>query len=346
MEKQPVEKKATKTAELAPLKSEAGVIHEMQSYISSTNLMLPPNYDAVNAAKSFWLQLVQTKDKNGNSALKVCTEESIRYVMHEILNKGLDPMKKQGYLIVYGTELSLNPGAFGRIREARAATSLREFNSSVIHEGDRIEIKKERGRTIILEHETSWANLSKPIIGAYATAVFDDGTTMSDIMTKADIDKSRAKSKTGGNVYKEFPEEMSKRTVESRLAKYLINTSDDASKMREELKAHNVEIISETDGEEIRDEDREYTTVEEIMNTPVSADVQPEDITELPPLPDEPIKPGKQQSMFDSDTTVAEPEEEWQAINYGTYKENKAAWITKPNSYNRETHTILARPKK
>lgn len=45
-------------------------------------------------------------------------------------------------------------------------------------------------------------------------------------MTKKQIDKSWSKAKTK-NVQTDFPEEMAKRTVINRAAKYLINTSND-----------------------------------------------------------------------------------------------------------------------
>ncbi len=45
-------------------------------------------------------------------------------------------------------------------------------------------------------------------------------------MTKKQIDKSWSKAKTK-NVQNDFPEEMAKRTVINRAAKYLINTSND-----------------------------------------------------------------------------------------------------------------------
>ena len=65
--------------------------------------------------------------------------------------------------------------------------------------------------------------------------VFSDGKTLCDVMTIQEIQKSWAMSKTGGAVHKQFPVEMCRKTVKSRLAKALVNTTDDSAILNEDL---------------------------------------------------------------------------------------------------------------
>ena len=192
--------------ELIEVKTESGMVATAQNFLKENGgLVLPPNYDAMGAVKSLYLAFTQLTDKSGNAASKVCSPESVQQAVCTMVAKGLDPRKNQCYPIVYGSTLVLQEGAFGKVKEAKSAyADLVEINSSVIRQGDKVKISKVKGRTIV-EHETSWENMGNDIIGAYATAVFADGSTMSDIMTKKDIDKSRSKSKNGGAVYKDFP---------------------------------------------------------------------------------------------------------------------------------------------
>ena len=79
---------------------------------------------------------------------------------------------------------------------------------------------------VVAKHDTSFENLDNDIKAAYVVIKLANGKEVTTVMTKKQIDKSWSKAKTK-NVQNDFPEEMAKRTVINRAAKYLINTSND-----------------------------------------------------------------------------------------------------------------------
>lgn len=208
------------------------VLNRTTNFISaSKEIALPKNYDVNGAVKDYFLKVLKAKDKSGKPALEVCTKESIFTAFFDLVSKGLDPRKNQAYPIVYGNQLITQESYFGKQRLAYTyRPDLVEINARVIRQGDVLEIEiLPNGRLIIKKHETKWENLNNEITGAYATATFKDGSTNTDIMTKEQILKSWAMSRTGGAVHKNFDEEMAKKTVRTRLAKSIVNVTDDSS---------------------------------------------------------------------------------------------------------------------
>lgn len=203
------------------------------SFVKSKGAMsVPKNYDVVGAVKSLYLQILETKDKNGNSAIDVCTEASIKKTVTEMVSKGVDPRKKQCYPIVYGKALTLQVGYFGNQRVARTYNpQLGEFHAQVIYDGDDFKDNIELdGRRVIVEHKQVAFKERKieNIIGAYSV-VMVNGLPDAEVMTMEEIKRSWAKSKTGGDTHKLFTVEMAKKTVISRHAKRWANASDDSA---------------------------------------------------------------------------------------------------------------------
>ncbi|WP_373786230.1 recombinase RecT, partial [Jeotgalibaca porci] len=77
------------------------------SDLEKTGLSLPANYNPQNALKSAFFKLQETKDRDGNLALTVCTKESIANSLLDMVVQGLSPAKTQCYFIVYGNALQL-----------------------------------------------------------------------------------------------------------------------------------------------------------------------------------------------------------------------------------------------
>lgn len=188
---------------------------------------IPAGYNYSNALKSAWFALEKAKDKNGKPALEVATRKSIANALFNMVTQGLNAAKTQCYFLVYGNELTLMRSYFGTQTVAKRLPEVKDIWAEVIHEGDPFEIGSERGRTIVTKFEPKFENLDKPIIGAYAVVEKEDGEYVYTIMTKKEIDSSWSKRKNSGNVQREFPQEMAKRTVINRAAKQVINTSSD-----------------------------------------------------------------------------------------------------------------------
>lgn len=200
-------------------------------------LALPPNYDYIGATKSFFLELMNVKDKSNTPAIQSCTRQSIEKSLSDMISQGWDLRKKQCYLIVYGNSLTVQESYFGKQKRAKTYNrNLLDIYAQVIYQGDVFETKIENdGRKVLVKHESPFKNQNNPILGAYAVAVFSDGKNLCDVMTINEIQKSWAMSRTGGTVHKQFPVEMCRKTVKSRLAKALVNTTDDSAILNEDL---------------------------------------------------------------------------------------------------------------
>lgn len=250
-------------------------------------IALPPNYDYRNAVSTLYLQCVNLTTADGKPVLEVCTKESIINTVREMVLKGLNPAKKQCYPIPYAVrdketkqviryELQLQESYFGR--QKRAYTDnldvvRNSINATCIYKGDVFEFKIINGRKVVTKHEQKFENMvDANIIGAYATVVFKDGTTKSEIMTTAEIKRSWAMSKAGGGVHANFTYEMCCKTVTSRLAKHLANVTDDAAEMGdyEDDKGIAGEVININD---IDDADDEINTLPETTASTDMSDI-------------------------------------------------------------------------
>ena len=70
-------------------------------------LVFPDGYSVQNAITSAMFQIKDVKDKDGNLALAVCSENSIKLALWDMASKGLYPNKKHVYWIVYGKNLTM-----------------------------------------------------------------------------------------------------------------------------------------------------------------------------------------------------------------------------------------------
>ena len=316
--------------EIATIKNEVGMVAVAEEFLHNNGqIIVPKNYDVAQAVKSLYLMCLDVKDKQNRPALEVCTEASIKKCVMELVSKGLNPDKKQCYPIVYGNELKLQVGSFGAVKQAKDVANIKEINANCIHDGDKVEVKYLSNGRMVVNHETNWANFNKPIVGAYATAVYADGSTQSDIMTIAEIRVSWSKSKNNGAVAKEFPVEMAKKTVKARLAKHIINTSDDSVKME----------MFEQFG--LSQEDFEGGDFNKEPMQPIDvADFEQEDNNqendEIEPTLDEIENP------FGEENSEQE-QEEWIELPYDEYRNNKSLYERKRDGYNPTTRTILVK---
>ena len=291
------------------LRTQEGLIAVAQTYLKKNgDVILPPNYDVNDAVKALYLKTIQTVDKQKRPVLEVCTRESIEQVVQNYVSKGLNIAKNQCYLVCYGNTLTLQESYFGKQKEANAYAGI-TINSNVIYEGEKVNIVVRPNGTKIIEHTPDFSKFdTNKIVGAYAIAVNDKGEVVdSDIMTMKEIRQSWAKSSSGGTVHKEFPVEMTRKTVIARLAKRFINTSDDSTKF---------EVVNSDMG------DYEINASDIVIE-----DTKP--------------TPKKSQSTNEQEMVVEElGEEQTKEIPYSEFKNNTDKYRAVPNSYDKETKTI------
>ena len=170
-------------------------------------------------------------------ALSKCTTTSIFRCMQQAAELALTPGSALGecYLIpFYNNQEKRHEAQFligyrGFIALARRSGSVRTIQAGVVYQGDHFEV--ERGLNEKLRHIPAFAD-SDPskIIFAYAMARLDNGEAQWDVMTRAEIDRIRARSKSAnsGPWVTDFAE-MAKKTVVRRMSKLLPMTVEFAN---------------------------------------------------------------------------------------------------------------------
>lgn len=205
---------------------------KIRQFQESKQLHLPANYSAENAMKSAWLILQSTVDRDKRPALQVCTKDSIANSLLDMVVQGLNPMKKQGYFIVYGNQLQFQRSYFGTMQVAKQVAKAKDIFAQVVYGGDEFEYTIDRGRKVVTKHVQRIENV-KPdnILAAYCSVEFEDGRVITEIMTFDQIQKawSKSRQKTDGDnsVHKTFPDQMALKTVINRTCKPVINASTD-----------------------------------------------------------------------------------------------------------------------
>ncbi|MCM1259659.1 MAG: recombinase RecT [Prevotella sp.] len=240
------------------------VLNRIVELTNQGKLDLPKNYSAGNALSSAWLIIQDTKDNNGRPALEVCTKESVVNSLLEMAILGLNPVKKQGYFIVYGNKLGWYTSYFGKCSSIKRLKGIEnEPIGTIIYEGDEVELDhNELGEEIILSHKTSWENkLKGKRVGAYATVTVN-GIERSAVMTISEIKESWLKNPSKGNKrdHTDFEGEFMKRTAINRLIKMILQTSNDDDLLAETLIKNEDEIY------EMQNQDFVESTAQEVRN--------------------------------------------------------------------------------
>lgn len=260
--------------QVAPKKSNS-LVESIQNRVvalqQQNKLYLPKDYSVGNALQTAWLQILQTKDKNGALALNVCTKESVANALLDMAIMGQNPAKTQGYFIVYGDQLTWFPSYFGKCASLKRVKGIdTEPIGTLIYEGDEVVLAhNELGEEIIQEHKTTWENkLQGKIIGAYAT-VYCKGIKRSAVMTRAEIDESWNAQKliknqkvNDGETKTKFIGEFCKRTVINRVVKMILKTSND-----EDLLAETILQNEEKHYDFNQNQETKYASVEEVQES-------------------------------------------------------------------------------
>lgn len=222
---------------IAEVKKEVfNYIFEQLNELKENGLILPPNYNAVNALNMAWLEIEELKGKDKETlALASCTKKSINNALLDMLLNGLSTYKKQGYFIVMGNKLKFMRSYFGTITILRRnLPNIKNIASNIIYDKDlfEYEISVETGEVRLLKHQTALENIDlSHIKGAYTIINFNDGTPSHiEIMTYEQIMQAWKQGKAieiKDSIHSKFTDEMAKKTVLNRAAKLYINTIDD-----------------------------------------------------------------------------------------------------------------------
>lgn len=177
--------------------------------------LLPSHVDTDRFIKSALLAVAR------DPKLLQCTKESLFTSIVNAGELGLDftPAKGHAYLIPYGKEATFMPGYRGFIQLARNSGEIKAMDAHVVYENDEFELMYGSDNRIV--HKPALNNKGNSI-GAYAIAFFNDGSHQFVFMDMDDLQKIRNTSKMKGGIpWKEWEDEMNRKSAIRRLAKYL-----------------------------------------------------------------------------------------------------------------------------
>lgn len=240
------------------------IIKKTQSRIANlrkeSGLDLPDNYSVGNAMNSAYLKLQQTKDKNKNPVLTVCSKTSIANALLDMVIQGLSPSKDQCYFVAYGKTLTLMRSYHGTKAAAKRISDIQDVVARVVYKDDIFNYKILKGNIKIEKHEQSFQNRkAEHAIGAYAVIFFNDSRPeYVEMMNLDEIENAWSQGKIFKKGQKQthiphhkFKSEMMKKTVTTRACKKYINSSNDNSLYAESFNRADVVRVEEETREQI-----------------------------------------------------------------------------------------------
>lgn len=187
------------------------------------------------SAKKNWLAQVLPKHVKADRFVKValaaiskqpdlleCEPNSILLSVMQAGQLGLEPTGVLGsaYLVKYGKQCQLIIGYRGLIDLARRSGQILSIEAHVVYEKDKFACTL--GLTPTLTHEPCWDADPGALRFVYAVARLRDGAVQFEVMSKAQVDAIRRQSKAGSSgPWVTHYDEMAKKTVIRRIAKYL-----------------------------------------------------------------------------------------------------------------------------
>lgn len=240
---------------------------DVRGYLAQGSLQLPANYSVENALKSAALTLPSVKN------FQNCTQESIKSSLLSMCVQGLNPDKKQCYFIAYGESMTCQRSYLGDVAVAKQVDpNIEDIYAAAVYQDDEFSYEIKRGKIVSVHHAQKLENKSKPIVAAYATVVYRDGTEVSTVMTIEQIKQSWKQSSSKpfadngqlkpDSVHARFPEEMAKKTVMHKACKPIIGSSSDSSLFGQYVrKCADEADAAEVDSEVQENANREYVDV-------------------------------------------------------------------------------------
>lgn len=189
-----------------------------------------------------------------NPKLGQCDPRSVFAAVIMASQTGLEPgLMGQAYLIPYGSECQFIPGYQGLIELVRRGGQVKRIEAHVVHEKDRFVYRT--GLTTTLEHEPFVEGDPGAAKLVYSVAEFADGGYHVEVMTKAQVEAIRRRSRAASNgPWVTDTEEMWRKTAIRRICKFLPKSAelamalaaDSAAAMGTPQKADPLDVIEGT----------------------------------------------------------------------------------------------------
>lgn len=178
--------------------------------------------------------IVSLMEKNGK--LKQCTAESAMECLHTIAEMGwtLNPQRQHCTLVPYSDKATLQPMYLGFVNLMGRELNITRIGADVVRRSDQIKMVK--GTDGYVVHEPSLENRGG-ILGAYGYIIFPDGSKHVEWMDITELKKVASKAKSQ-QTWREWTDEMYKKSVTRRMSKMLIELQPSA-KLEKAIEADN-----------------------------------------------------------------------------------------------------------
>jgi recombination protein RecT len=161
-----------------------------------------------------------------NTDLLNCDQRTLFAAAMKSAQVGLLPDGKEAALVAFGDKVQFMPMVAGILKLIRNSGQLKSITAEVIRKNDEFEYyTDETGKRF--RHKANWLGDRGEVIGVYAHAITTDGGVYIDVMSRDDVEKIRSVSRSRSRgPWVDWWDEMAKKTVIRRLAKYLPSSSD------------------------------------------------------------------------------------------------------------------------
>ncbi|MCR4294646.1 MAG: recombinase RecT [Elusimicrobia bacterium] len=207
------QQKSGAIAKNTPIQTLAAYINARKDQLSA---VLPKHMTAERIVKIAIAAAARTP------ALLQCSPESVYLALAQAAQLGLEAGSPLGgaYLVPYKQTCTLIVGYRGLIDLARRSGQILSIEAHIVHQKDKFELSF--GLEPRLVHVPYLDGDPGSMKLVYAVAKLRDGGTQAEVMSRTDVDAIRSRSKAGGHgPWVTDYEEMAKKTVVRRLAKYL-----------------------------------------------------------------------------------------------------------------------------
>ncbi|WP_082806148.1 recombination protein RecT [Marichromatium gracile] len=213
---------------------------QKQNYTTIAQMM-ERNRDSIAAAlpkhlTAERLSRVALGELRTNPRLLDCNPTSLMSAIVKASQLGLEVGSAMGhaYLVPYKTECTLIIGYRGMIALARRSGEIQSITARVVYARDTFEL--EYGLEEKLRHIPSTDEDPGQVTHVYAVAKLRDGGIQYEVMTRAEVEAVRKRSRAGGNgPWVTDWSEMARKTVMRRLFKYLPMSIEMADAMAAEV---------------------------------------------------------------------------------------------------------------
>jgi len=211
---------------------------QLEKQTPTFKAMLPAHVPAEKFKRVVMTAMVNSPD------LVDCTAQTIFTACARAAADGLLPDGREGAIVKYGNAAQWMPMIAGVLKKIRNSGELLSISAHCVYQKDRF--KFELGDNEKIEHLPFVGDDPGEITAVYAIARTKDGGAYRRVMTRAEIEKVRAASKSkNGPAWTQWWDQMALKTVLRRLSKYMPMSTDREEDIRAMLEREDDEPMQD-----------------------------------------------------------------------------------------------------